>query len=892
MQRNKIKYLLSTAIIATLLALVGCSEKVIDKRSQINYALNYCLPALSTENADTLFLRAYNNFSVTCNDPTMLSIVTEECNIRHTTTDNTAFIRQLFTLNELPTDNAICAWDDARISDICLNIQPPQDYNLKNAEGMYLRLMCGILICNKYLSLNANDSISKLAEVRFLRALNYYYLLDLFGEAPIFKSFTKDETVVSTSLELYDFIEDELRNILPSLPEGKLTSDFDAEYGHANKIAAHMLLARLYLNAKTYIGKTEWKQAAKEAKAVIDGPYKLSDTPLANRTMNTTFSGYQLLFTADNGSNGANSEVIFPIRFDTKMHSDMGGTTYLVCGATSDDTQYLPKVKGLGVNGSWRGNRARPNLITKFLPDSTPTDAYHTTMTKWAEDDRALFNSKNRHLKCLRRSDFEDGFTVVKFANFFTARLIPITSDPIASVDFPLMRLAEAYLTLAEAQWRMGNIDEALKSINIIRERAHAKPMTKIDSAGHAILDEWAREFYFEGRRRTDLIRFDCFGGNNNYQWQWKGGIILGQDFDAKLNRYDLPIDSLIMVSPKVNKSLMYYMIGKGIGDNSWNTEGGDNIGKGIAPMCMADESKLHFSDWFPADAEFKMFRNFDSWEEQFGAGDYAGEVAHNNSSSKNFTIPKAGIYRITLIPSESKVNIKPIPSSEVESHETLFLWANHGRQVMRRYSKSENTHIWYTDFEAQGGEVVLNITKTSSPSKAPIDLRNCLLYGIKSNIDNRGHIILHTEAVKQRIRVIYNDIDNSLFSYKLEDYITPENEIPRDIKLKIDLDNTYRSDANAYALRYSFGLPEGAQVRNIRIGLTSAKENNFGIEVCKIDNKDSNQEGTTIVYQDRIHNIMNQLGDIVTFKFSISVEFTLYGDIWSATSYSSTFYD
>ena len=59
------------------------------------------------------------------------------------------------------------------------------------------------------------------------------------------------------------------------------------------------------------------------------------------------------------------------------------------------------------------------------------------------------------------------------------------------------------------------------------------------------LCDEWSREFYFEGRRRIDLVRFGKFGGNNNYNWQWKGGVKDGRNFDAYKNVFAIPAAEL-----------------------------------------------------------------------------------------------------------------------------------------------------------------------------------------------------------------------------------------------------------------------------------------------------------------------------------------------------------
>ncbi len=85
---------------------------------------------------------------------------------------------------------------------------------------------------------------------------------------------------------------------------------------------------------------------------------------------------------------------------------------------------------------------------------------------------------------------------------------------------------------------------EGTQAVNSIRSRAHASTRTNAYSLDD-ICDEWSREFYFEGRRRMDLIRFNRYGGNNNYTWQWKGGSYEGRSFDAHLNIFAIPTNEL-----------------------------------------------------------------------------------------------------------------------------------------------------------------------------------------------------------------------------------------------------------------------------------------------------------------------------------------------------------
>ena len=131
------------------------------------------------------------------------------------------------------------------------------------------------------------------------------------------------------------------------------------------------------------------------------------------------------------------------------------------------------------------------------------------------------------------------GLSVVKWTN--------LKSDNTAGqnvswpdTDIPLFRLAEAYLTRAEAKYRLsGNPNDARADIQELHNRANADAVpANIDEM--YILDEWCREFFMEGRRRSDLVRFDCFTGNK-YVWDWKGGAENGISVDPHFNVYPIP---------------------------------------------------------------------------------------------------------------------------------------------------------------------------------------------------------------------------------------------------------------------------------------------------------------------------------------------------------------
>ena len=137
-------------------------------------------------------------------------------------------------------------------------------------------------------------------------------------------------------------------------------------------------------------------------------------------------------------------------------------------------------------------------------------------------------------------NNFLDGISVVKWQNVRTDG--GTCSDPeFSDTDIPLFRLAEAYLTRAEAKWRTGDAT-AIADVNTLRRRANAKQLTALTKQD--LIDEWSREFYMEGRRRSDLVRFDMFTGKD-YVWAWKGGVASGQAVDSHFKVYPIPMDDI-----------------------------------------------------------------------------------------------------------------------------------------------------------------------------------------------------------------------------------------------------------------------------------------------------------------------------------------------------------
>ena len=451
------------------------------------------------------------------------------------------YIRQLFNSQELPTDEAICSWGDEGVANFNFNTYDASNPMLK---GFYNRLYVGITYCNQYLSDYGDYNATMSAEVRFIRALNYYYLLDEWGNVPFTTAISSTKPPRIKRADLYKWLVGELKEIEQGLNEPQPKVSSTQGYGRVDKAAAWLLLARLYMNAEVYTGTADWADAKTYAKKVIDSPYKLYTAKKGQ------WSAYQQLFMGDNGENGSSVEAIFPILQDGKKTTSWGTTLFLMAGCNDNKERVKSATeKGNNTTEGWAGNRMRPDLVQKFFPNNDAPNISAYAMPAAADDDRSLFDGDGRNVTNGDDENgvkvFTNGFSVCKFNNFKTDGSAGHDSK-FPDADFFLMRAAEAYLMYAEADARQNGgttTADGAKYINELRSRAHATTHTAYSL--RQICDEWSREFYFEGLRRTTLIRFGYFGGNVNYNWSWKGGVKNGRNFDAHLNLFPIPTSDL-----------------------------------------------------------------------------------------------------------------------------------------------------------------------------------------------------------------------------------------------------------------------------------------------------------------------------------------------------------
>ncbi len=479
-------------------------------------------------------------------------------------------LRNIFNFNVLSTDEGICWWSDGGIVDIGYNQCMPGTATLR---FLYYRLMSNISFCNHYLELSeAQEDQTKLAEIRFIRAYNYYLMLDFFGD-PTFittvssetpkqahaysadyqegTTYTRANLLAMGRAYMFNWIKSELEAVEPNLLDAQAKTDSDANYGRVDKAAVWFLLSRLYLNAGTYLNNDGqenpyWNKALEYAEKVIDSSYCLfDDSKISSTAKANGYQPYDLLFMGDNGSNGASCEAILPLLQDGKVTKGWGGSLFFVASMWNDQMQTVTGLSAGTTGNNWSGMRCRPQLIAKFTNNPASFVGKTTADIRAMKiDDRALFWGKGsksdaRTLDLGDNSSFYQGLVTTKWNNNYSTGGTPHDSYDV-DTDFFLFRVSEVYLNAAEAALQLGETAKSKMYIDAVRNRAHASvhDLYSLDD----ILDERARELYFEGVRRTDLIRYNQYGGTGaSYLWDYKGGFANGGAFDKTRNVFPLP---------------------------------------------------------------------------------------------------------------------------------------------------------------------------------------------------------------------------------------------------------------------------------------------------------------------------------------------------------------
>lgn len=430
------------------------------------------------------------------------------------------YTRQLWNLQELCSDETLIGsnWADGGINELVYSTWSPDNHWLYEC---FSRFNYQIAIVNQFLRdlhkygslLPGSDNLSVEvfdAEARTLRALSYYHMIDIFGVGP----WTTEDSPVGVTpptydrKQLFEAVVEDLANAIPNLVPAS-----QQVYGRLSREAGYMLLAKLYLNAEVYTGEPRWQDCANACNEI-------------RKTIDTLAPTYKYLFCATNDKYVGNGEIIWGIPQDGTTLTTYGGTTYISGGSYRGDSELL-KTLGLAVSG-WEGPRVREELSKALLPNDARRLIYEGEYTEDIQD----LSDKNQGYMCVKFVYTpEDDYKNEK-------QETPYCNTIFNPADFPLFRLADVYLMLAECELNGAQGCNGLEMMNRVRQRAGLADVRTLTAEN--ILDERMCELYWEGHRRSDLVRFGKFAGSN-YNWSWKGANANGANVQAYRNVYCVP---------------------------------------------------------------------------------------------------------------------------------------------------------------------------------------------------------------------------------------------------------------------------------------------------------------------------------------------------------------
>ncbi len=403
--------------------------------------------------------------------------------------------------------------------------------NGQNGNNAWQFLTRGIAKCNDMLawmnSVGAGEFYaSQYAEIYVLRAWYHYLLMDSFGDVPYITKVGEAVPTRLTRAAVCDSIMNDLLKYVPVASEEKI-------YSRVNKFVGYMVLAKMYLNAEAWgvVGKSQafpdvntcYQKAAEYADKVInEGGYTLEAD---------YFNNFKY-------ENQASKENIWCVFYDASFSKGMQFHMMSLHYASQEPYQlknqpwngYCTSHKVIGLYGkgdtrikSWlRGEQPKgvelaidsltfenmPKYVR--LPENYPSSLADlangpvtVTMPGYFTDTLTTFEN----------DDATKIYNVFEGARFVKFEIQPGVGDHMSN-DFPIFRLADAYLMKAEALLRTGDKAKAIEAANIVRTRAGAEPYS--DLTLDALCNERVRELCWEGHRRQDLIRFKRFTGNNS----------------------------------------------------------------------------------------------------------------------------------------------------------------------------------------------------------------------------------------------------------------------------------------------------------------------------------------------------------------------------------------
>ena len=336
--------------------------------------------------------------------------------------------------------------------------------------------------------LTEHDKADHILQLKMLVGYSYMRALDFFGGMPLYREYTLDEVPRSTARETFDYIEALfLEGIAPesSLKKNNLG---EQEEGWVNQGIVATCLARLYFNAQVYIGEDRFDECAQLCEDILDGKYGQYEL---EETWNAPF-GFDNDFSKEVIWSCASQYSMNQIGWDYERFNHYNAKDYY-------------DVDGMG---STNGAHLQPSLA----PDGTPyTFNIGTPFARFNDADLRKKGYIYLGKSNITTGEENSGVRLVK-------RPVPERTglDLRYNPDYVVIRLAEIYYMLAECKYRSGDKGGAASLINEVRRRNFEgnddpDPCTEANLDKYRFLQEWMLEFLGEGRRRTDLRRWNAY---------------------------------------------------------------------------------------------------------------------------------------------------------------------------------------------------------------------------------------------------------------------------------------------------------------------------------------------------------------------------------------------
>ncbi|KAA5541594.1 RagB/SusD family nutrient uptake outer membrane protein [Adhaeribacter rhizoryzae] len=334
---------------------------------------------------------------------------------------------------------------------------------------------------NRQLANPAITDKATIAELKTLRAFYHYIAMDNFGNVIIAETVGAESPEQKTRAEVYAWVEKELLAALPDLP----STVGGVQYGRMNKYVAHMILAKMYLNAQVYTGTPQWAKAIEQADLIINSnKYTLATDFLSNFSI----------------SNQTSPEIILATPFDKSKRGGMN--------IQMRTLHYLNQQTYNIGTAPWNGYATLAEFYNSF-EDKDVRKKMWIVGQQYKADGTPLLDDGQPLIFKPEIPSFEmPAGPAARAAGVRSQKYEIQKNNPNTDQDndFVIFRLGDVYLMRGEAHFRNGNQAKALEDINFIRAQRSVDPFTTLTLDN--ILAERGREMAWEYHRRQDLIRF------------------------------------------------------------------------------------------------------------------------------------------------------------------------------------------------------------------------------------------------------------------------------------------------------------------------------------------------------------------------------------------------